>query len=241
MCSKLTWIVAVALSASGVALAIRHGNNMFMNSATKLQRPLMWSTSDGGNSSIHLSSLESEFTTIQHPAFPSHSVRIKKVDNEWCDSSVSAYSGYIDTTAARHLFFYFFESRNDPDTDDVIFWTTGGPGCSSSLGLFMELGPCRIVDDDGEAKVKYHPYSWNENANIFFIDQPISQSIFISYIRLSLIKSIQMSVLATRITENQSALPKKRPGISRPSWPSSLRPSRSSKAGNLTWLGNRTE
>lgn len=53
--------------------------------------------------------------------------------------SESAFTGYIDIDA-RHLFFYFFESRNDPDKDDVIFWTNGGPGCSSSLGLLMELG-----------------------------------------------------------------------------------------------------
>ena len=51
----------------------------------------------------------------------------------------SAYTGYIDVEA-RHLFFYFFESRRDPDTDDVIFWTNGGPGASSTMGLFMELG-----------------------------------------------------------------------------------------------------
>ena len=51
-----------------------------------------------------------------------------------------AYTGYIDVSPARHLFFYFFESRRDPDTDDVVFWTNGGPGGSSSLGLFMELG-----------------------------------------------------------------------------------------------------
>jgi carboxypeptidase C (cathepsin A) len=38
---------------------------------------------------------------------------------------LSAYTGYIDIEA-RHLFFYFFESRNDPDKDDVIFWTNGG-------------------------------------------------------------------------------------------------------------------
>lgn len=50
-----------------------------------------------------------------------------------------AFTGYIDIQA-RHLFFYFFESRSDPDKDDVIFWTNGGPGCSSSVGLFMELG-----------------------------------------------------------------------------------------------------
>ena len=50
-----------------------------------------------------------------------------------------AYTGYIDVEA-RHLFFAFFESRRDPDKDDVIFWTNGGPGGSSMLGLFDELG-----------------------------------------------------------------------------------------------------
>lgn len=37
----------------------------------------------------------------------------------------SAYTGYIDIEA-KHLFFYFFESRSKPDEDDVIFWTNGG-------------------------------------------------------------------------------------------------------------------
>ena len=55
----------------------------------------------------------------------------------------------------------------------MIFWINGGPGCSSALGLFMELGPCRVVQDDGEIKLKYHPQSWNEYANVFFVDQPV--------------------------------------------------------------------
>ena len=54
-------------------------------------------------------------------------------------TATRAYTGYIDVQA-RHLFFYFFESRRDPDTDDVVFWTNGGPGASSTMGLFMELG-----------------------------------------------------------------------------------------------------
>jgi cathepsin A (carboxypeptidase C) len=111
---------------------------------------------------------ESEFTTLGHPAFPRYSVRVKK--SSFCDETVKSYTGYIDIEA-RHLFFYFFESRNDPDKDDVIFWTNGGPGCSSSLGLFMELGPCRVLDGNG---TKFHPESWNSNANIFFVDQPIA-------------------------------------------------------------------
>ncbi|KAJ7073477.1 serine carboxypeptidase [Mycena belliarum] len=108
-----------------------------------------------------------KFTVLEHPAFPNYNVRIKK--SAVCNDTVKSYTGYIDIEA-RHIFFYFFESRNDPDTDDVIFWTNGGPGCSSSLGLFMELGPCRIPDENGTS---FHPESWNSNANIFFVDQPI--------------------------------------------------------------------
>lgn len=85
------------------------------------------------------------------------------------DVDVRAYTGYIDIQA-RHLFFYFFESRSEPDKDDVLLWTNGGPGGSSSVGLLMELGPCRVLDADGP---KFHPESWNTKANIFFIDQPV--------------------------------------------------------------------
>lgn len=35
----------------------------------------------------------------------------------------------------------------------------------------MELGPCRVTNATGEPK--YFEESWNSNANIFFIDQPI--------------------------------------------------------------------
>ncbi|TFK48028.1 serine carboxypeptidase [Heliocybe sulcata] len=114
-----------------------------------------------------LNGLSDEFTTLTHPAFPKHSVRVKK--SGFCDGTVAAYTGYIDIEA-RHLFFFFFESRNDPAKDDVVFWTNGGPGGSSALGLFMELGPCRVVNSTA---TKFHPESWNSNANVFFIDQPI--------------------------------------------------------------------
>ncbi|KXN88058.1 hypothetical protein AN958_07790 [Leucoagaricus sp. SymC.cos] len=116
-----------------------------------------------------LSFLSSQtYTTLRHPVFPRHRVRIKK-SHEFCDPTVNSYTGYIDIEA-RHIFFYFFESRNDPDNDDVIFWTNGGPGCSSSLGLFMELGPCRVKDENSTV---FHPESWNTNANVFFVDQPV--------------------------------------------------------------------
>ncbi|KAG8877928.1 hypothetical protein FRB98_006480 [Tulasnella sp. 332] len=93
-----------------------------------------WSSPTNG-----LSALNSDtFTTLLHPAFPEHSVRIKQVDH-WCEPTAKSYSGYIDFQA-KHLFFYFFESRNDPASHPLLMWINGGPGGSSSIGLFMELG-----------------------------------------------------------------------------------------------------
>jgi len=34
----------------------------------------------------------------------------------------------------------------------------------------MELGPCRVTSENETA---FHPESWNANANIFFVDQPV--------------------------------------------------------------------
>ncbi|KAL4259153.1 Carboxypeptidase [Pleurotus pulmonarius] len=125
--------------------------------------------------SLHLNdiSLTNNFVTLSNPRFPNHSVRIKKTD--FCDHTVNAYTGYLDVDAgAKHMFFYFFESRRNPDEDDVMMWINGGPGCSSAMGLLMELGPCSIdMENQSPNGTIYNPYSWNEVANIFFLDQPV--------------------------------------------------------------------
>ncbi|KAF9516920.1 hypothetical protein BS47DRAFT_1375810 [Hydnum rufescens UP504] len=116
---------------------------------------------------------DSNFTSFEHPSFPAHTLRIKRTV-DFCDPTVKAYSGYIDADyGTKHLFFYFFESRGDPDKDDVLMWINGGPGCSSSLGLFMELGPCSVLHPPSGNGTKWNPYSWNANANLFFLDQPV--------------------------------------------------------------------
>ena len=63
-----------------------------------------------------------------------------------------------------------FESRNDPKNDPIILWLNGGPGCSSSTGLFFELGPSSI---NKTLHPVYNPYSWNSNASVIFLDQPV--------------------------------------------------------------------
>ncbi|GMM33524.1 hypothetical protein DASC09_008490 [Saccharomycopsis crataegensis] len=86
---------------------------------------------------------------------------------------VKQYSGYFTTKfpgTSHHLFFWFFESRNDPSTDPIILWLNGGPGCSSLTGLFTELGPSLM---SANGTIYNNPYSWNNNASVIFLDQPV--------------------------------------------------------------------
>lgn len=100
-------------------------------------------------------------------------LRTKKVDPKSLGvDTVKQYSGYLDNEEDdKHLFYWFFESRNDPKNDPVVLWLNGGPGCSSLTGLFMELGPSSITKD---GKTKYNPSSWNANASVIFLDQPVN-------------------------------------------------------------------
>lgn len=53
-------------------------------------------------------------------------------------------------------------------------WINGGPGCSSAMGLLLELGPCSIdMNNVSSNGTVWNPYSWNSEANIFFLDQPV--------------------------------------------------------------------
>ena len=61
----------------------------------------------------------------------------------------------VNKTHGVNLFYWFFESRNDPATDPLVVWLTGGPGCSSELALLTENGPFLI---NGTATPELNPY-----------------------------------------------------------------------------------
>jgi len=93
-------------------------------------------------------------------------------DDAICDPNVKQYSGYFKLRTggllSKNYFYWFFESRNEPSTDPLVLWLTGGPGCSSEVALFGENGPCST---DGE-NTTINPYSWNSKANLLYVDQP---------------------------------------------------------------------
>ncbi|KAG6909963.1 hypothetical protein DXG01_014232 [Tephrocybe rancida] len=99
---------------------------------------------------------------------------IRMVENSGiCETTPNVYqaSGYVDIATNQSIWFWFFASRQNPDTAPLALWFNGGPGSSSMIGLFQEHGPCRITNDS--SSVTLNPYSWNNEANVLYIDQPV--------------------------------------------------------------------
>ncbi|GFF82334.1 carboxypeptidase Y [Aspergillus lentulus] len=117
-----------------------------------------------------VSDQDNEFRIVQSHHSPDHSIRIKQQDESICAAGSPQYTGWLDV-GHKHLFFWYFESQNDPSNDPLTLWMNGGPGASSMMGLFQEVGPC-LVNKHGNGT--YHnPWGWSRNSSLLFVDQPV--------------------------------------------------------------------
>ncbi|KAG2108312.1 Alpha/Beta hydrolase protein [Suillus cothurnatus] len=71
----------------------------------------------------------------------------------------------------RQLYFWFFPPGPEGSLDDLIFWTNGGPGCSSLEGLLQENGP--FSWSWGQAKATVNQQSWTNLSSVLWVEQPI--------------------------------------------------------------------
>ena len=113
---------------------------------------------------------EQLISRFSHQLLPKYSLDVVQ-PKQLCDPNVEQHAGYLRVDDGdKNFFFWMFESRHNPSTDPVLLWLNGGPGCSSLLGLFMELGPCSVTPDGNDTVL--NPYSWTDRANVIFLDQP---------------------------------------------------------------------
>ncbi|KAJ2190053.1 hypothetical protein EV181_001255 [Coemansia sp. RSA 532] len=110
-----------------------------------------------------------------------------------CDPDVRQYSGYVDLED-KHVFMWYFGSRarlspdfnTSRDAVPLVFWFSGGPGCSSQIANWQENGPCMYAPtkpvnshlSDSLRKrlphsVQKNPLAWNAIADVVYIDQPV--------------------------------------------------------------------
>ena len=70
-------------------------------------------------------------------AFVVYAANFGANDDHYGPDPAAQHFGYITVNGTddngAHLFYWAFESRNDPSSDPVILWLTGGPGCSGII------------------------------------------------------------------------------------------------------------
>lgn len=89
------------------------------------------------------------------------------------------YSGYLDVEDDTVNFksFFYYTKHSDP-SKPLLVWMNGGPGASSLMGLFTELGPHLIneasVPKNGSAPwtLFSNPHAWSEEASLLVWEQP---------------------------------------------------------------------
>jgi len=80
-------------------------------------------------------------------------------------------SGKIDLgNGGDEIFYIYFKARNKNASAPIILYMAGGPGTSGEFNLLFETGPLKATEHE---TIVYNPYSWNEFADLIFVDQPV--------------------------------------------------------------------
>ncbi|KAI9839537.1 MAG: hypothetical protein M1819_002163 [Sarea resinae] len=128
----------------------------------------------GADAFISARQLPAEPTRVKTIKTPqNYTIRYKEPGLEGvCETTpgVKSFSGYIDIAPDAHTFFWFFEARTDPASKPITLWLNGGPGSDSLIGLFEELGPCRVAPN---LTSYINPHSFSTESNMIFISQPL--------------------------------------------------------------------
>ncbi|KAF2247337.1 alpha/beta-hydrolase [Trematosphaeria pertusa] len=118
-------------------------------------------------------------SVIDSTKFPGVSISYKETKICETTDGVKSYSGYVhlppNSDESRdyesHMYFWFFEARNDAENAPLSVWLQGGPGVPSVTAAIGENGPCIVLDDSRSTEL--NAWSWNDKVSMLYIDQPV--------------------------------------------------------------------
>ncbi|KXJ87883.1 Alpha/Beta hydrolase protein [Microdochium bolleyi] len=131
-------------------------------------------------SAIALPRMDDGFHIKSHIA---RGVSVSYKETTICEKTpgVKGYAGYITIPASPaegrdfdiHSFFWFFEARHASSKAPLSLWLQGGPGAPSAVAAVGENGPCKASPGGGAHDTTLNPWSWNNEANMLYLDQPV--------------------------------------------------------------------
>lgn len=89
-------------------------------------------------------------------------------------TSFKVYSGLLDVPGPLNgydslkIHYQFHSSQNDPSKDPVVVWHQGGPGGSSIMGAFLEMGFFQVAANGTYT----NSWAWNRVANMLYLESP---------------------------------------------------------------------
>lgn len=88
------------------------------------------------------------------------------------------YSGFLDVPGpfklndydSLKIHYQFHESQKSPSSDPVTIWHQGGPGGSSIVGAYLEMGYFQVGAGFNGSYI--NPWAWNRVSNMLYMESP---------------------------------------------------------------------
>lgn len=89
-------------------------------------------------------------------------------------TTFKVYSGLLDVPGPLNgydslkIHYQLHSSQNEPSKDPVVVWHQGGPGGSSIVGAYLEMGFFQVAMNGTYT----NPWAWNRVANMLYLESP---------------------------------------------------------------------
>lgn len=114
----------------------------------------------------------SQLAVFSAPAGISETYRVGPLPWQPGQVPLDSYAGHIQMNRGNaSMFFWYFPAQEPLEQDPpLLVWLQGGPGASSMIGQFYEMGPIKLTSD---MQLVRNPYTWNKHASMVFVDSPV--------------------------------------------------------------------